>query len=348
MPEFLTLSHDHRLLPLAAHLEREGHKSPVVVDKPWYDGCWEGLLDRLLPAEADKDEAVWKAVVLRTRQAGVPVLTTSWQWAQRFEGYPLVYGTLRGEGRLGSELVGFWWDGTAPRLPHLLVEDRGLWPGGKGPQELAGATLVATDLPASWWEALAPVTERLREEAFRGWVRAQLRSEGDDAREVHLAGWCTGWRPGQMHAAVAALPRGGFASLLSGESEGARWAAGCATAVAVSQPPYPARTARAPARGEIALEGAKELAEAGLLWGHDIQAGEAGGWETAGTDGLVGWATGAGRSMWLARQRALQVAGAIGRQLPEAQVRGDVGARVPEFVGMLEARGVAVGGGVVV
>jgi hypothetical protein len=234
--------------------------------------------------------------------------------------------------------LGGWFDGETMQAPHLLIEDRGAWPGGFGPAVCGGLTLVCpTEWPQPFEEALQAPIDALKSAGFKGLVgvSAHVSSEGT----CEATGWHAGWHGFHGHVWLAALGTDGvpFGDVLMGTKTPV-FAHRFSVVAPVTVPPWPLE-ANVSSR-EVPL-GPLTAEQQGSLFLHDVRVDmEARRLWVAGLDGLVGVARGCADVWELALARMQRVAGAV--VVPEVQWRPDVGRTVPGVLGMLETVGLGV------
>lgn len=314
---YLCLSYQHALLPLANRLRREGAEVEHV---PWskrYTKAWAGAFPTLYGEDRRNAEAL-APLIEKAMDSGTVVLTDHAKWEDLFKGAPNLYGTTPHLGDPEAVRVGAWVKGGEVFAPHLLVADMGAWPGGFGPRVEGGMTLVAlSGLPPALSET---IPRRLLKD---GLVQAHLRKVTVDGK-VEVSGLQQGWHALHLHAFAAALGEQPLGAVLSGEEPtlGKRYT----VVVPVTVPPWPIRCNVPSAVEKIEVPGP---AAARVLW-HDVTVKG----EVAGLDGFVGVARGSGSTLWAAQREALMVADAI--SVPEKQVRRDVGGGVELVLAGLE------------
>jgi len=246
-----------------------------------------------------------------------------------------------GGGLEGGLRPGGWFDGENLHGHHLLVVDRGAWPGGMGPAIDSGLTMVRIDVPETVWmvDQLAEKwTDELKSSGFRGLVQLNLNFQTETG-EPEVNGMQAGWPFLHTHAFLSELED--FAGLLAEDTPSATRPAQTllprkfVTALPVSRPPWPTRKARF--RFDLAPIGGLTPEQMGRVFWHDVQVDpEAQKLTTAGLDGLVGVCRGAADTNELALVRALEVA--LRLALPEKQFRSDAGRRTQSVLSELEGR----------
>jgi hypothetical protein len=275
------------------------------------------------------------------------VLTDDWKLQETFREaeskniFGIHQQRYAAEEELGGPLrIGAWSDGENLYGHHLLVIDRGAWPGGMGPEVDGSLTMIRIDQPETIWmmDQLTDLKmDELRPAGFRGLVQFNLNFRTDTG-EPQVDGMVAGWPFLHSHAFVSEIED--FAALLSGakadiETPQEILPKKFVTVLPISRPPWPTRKARF--RFDLApVEGLTQEQMARVFW-HDVQVDpEAVKLTTAGLDGLVGVARGAGDTSEIARVLALEVALRIG--LKEKQFRSDVGRHVQSALAELEGR----------
>lgn len=334
---FLVVSFHHGLLPLAQRLRSEGHTVHVVVWRKRFEKAWGERLDPALRGSAGEiNETRLERLLAQAREgewvvvSDAPVNSGPHRMLSKLPGALLV-GELPGERSEGWDLrLGFWFDGHEVTRPHLLVYDMGLWPGGLGPRQPGGLSLLYPDPldPLEFLEPLVkPIRDTLVERMWRGLVNVGLGRDPETGG-VRLKGAELGWPQLHLDAWLSGLEETG--TVLAGEAE-PKPASRYTVVLPVSVPPWPIQGG---AGKRIKIEGLPPALQGWWFWydmGPDEERREL--W-TAGLDGLVGVARGEGRTFERARLRALALAQQI--QLPEKQVRFDVGSKVPAVVAGLE------------
>lgn len=332
----LVLSHKHYLAPLAWRLSREGAETTLLVTKKRYQRAWEGRLPKPLSGrDIPLDDLDLKPWVEAALTGDTQVLTDLTQVPHSdFGAAPNLFFTLKTEAPTRdnySLVLGGWFNGSW-HLPHWYVPDWGLFPGGTGPEVVAGgAVLRGRAYPT---DILEQLTEPLSQVGFRGLVGAGVRYNETSGKLEPTGHFHAGWDD-WLHWELALCELPSWTSLLEGSSqtEGpTNDLPPYTVGVVVSQPPWPSVGHPVPAQVELAL--APQITKNTFF--HDICV-EEGRVLTAGTDGLVGVARGVGRSLDRARGQALATVG--GLVFRERQVRLDVGAQVPGVVVGLEELG---------
>lgn len=324
MSSYLLLSYHHGLLPLALRLKREGHAVEWVPWRSRYEKAWAGVIDTALRGESKRDADSLAGVIELAKQGEVRVLADHVKWLDLFADSKDLWGTRPSVGEPSALRACGWWDGEHLHAPHLLVVDLGAWPGGLGAPVEGGATLIRgwDGLVRSMWE---PYLDALKASGHRGLVQAHLGQQLDKGTPLGVMWWSGGWVPLHLHAWLASLgsPLG---ELLEGEPP--LLPNPYSVVVPVTVPPWPS-----PGSSASVEVGCPQPGEA--VW-HDIYTRD-GKLVVAGLDGLVAVAKGSAGSLWLARRKALAVAGSV--RVPSKQLRPDVGASVEGTLGELELRG---------
>lgn len=326
--KFLVISQTHSLLPFSWRLKKDGYDVEVLVEKDRFERAWEGRLDRFKVVSGhDKRAGSQRAAVRGEAEAkGQWVLTDSPRWTRDFLGYERLLPTLsHHDGAEGDIWLGAWFDGEQFQGRHLLIEDRGLWPGGLGPDVVAGATLVRpNEWPEALEETLHPLADHFKAGGYRGLVR--VRKDHRNGETV----WRAGWGSLQAHAFVAELgdAGAGFGAVIEGAEP--VFPHRFTVVLAVSIPPWPLRCDVKPETPPIP----PEVVKTGAVFLHDMRVEEDGP-RGAGTDGLIGVARWSAHSLKLAQQRVREIAAAM--ELPQAQWRPDVGGKVETVLAGIEA-----------
>jgi hypothetical protein len=321
-------SNTHSLLPFAWRLHKEGHDVTVLVNRDRFEKAWEGLLPKAVRRRGKGNPEALQPLVDEAI-TGAPVLTDSPRFAELFNEAPFLFTNPKVEGLQGfpSVLVGGWFTGERFVLPHLLVVDWGLWPGGMGPLVPGGATLVQP-LPQSLAPFLEDRVDELKSVSHRGLVGVGLQAN-PETQELVAAGMVAGWTYLQSHLFVSDLV--GFGDLLAGT--GAGYTKRFVVGVPVTVPPFPIQcnVSSVP----VAVDGLDGEDHKSIFF-HDMAMRD-GVPYVAGTDGQVAVVRGSANTLGLARQRALTVAGKM--QLPHKQYRHDAGGSTEAVLAGLEAAG---------
>lgn len=343
MAHFLVASERHGLTPLAWRLQREGHQVDTLAFRPRYERAFAGALQSPLTGEArparKADLPTVLAPYVEAVEAGTcTVLHDCDRWGQVFPSAQYPTHPWRRDGAPSTVRLGGWWDGHQVTCPHLLLEDRGAWPGGGGPQVAGALTVVRPRVwPTLFAEALSLYADEWKSVGHRGLV--QVSASMSPTGELVANGWEGGWCRLHAHAFLAALGTDGvpLGAVLVGEAEPAL-AHRYAVVAPVTVPPWP-NLCNIPS-AEVALRGVDD-AVARHLFLHDVRIDrEARTLWVAGLDGLVAVARGCADSLELALGRLAQVAGAV--QVPERQWRMDAGHTVREVLARLEAVGLSL------
>ncbi len=351
--KFLVISHTHHLLPFAYRLQTQGHDVVPIVVIPAFEAAWRG---RIKPSpRTDKGRLVPEFLEKLLQQAytdGDTVITDDWKIQERFleidalKKTPVrLFGVFQQhhttEGApMGQLRIGAWCDGENLWGHHLLVVDRGAWDGGMGPATDGALTMIRVDSPETIFmldQLTDLMMDKLRPAGFRGLVQFNLNfrtGSGDPEVDGMTAGWPF------LHTSAFVSEIEDFAGLLSTakadiETPQELLPKKFVTVLPMSRPPWPTRKARFRFE-KVPVEGLTKEHMARVFW-HDVPVdAEAGKLTTAGLDGLIGVARGAGDTSELARVLALEVALRI--SLPEKQFRSDAGSRVQALLAELEGR----------
>lgn len=313
--KILVFSHHHGLLPFAHRLKREGHEVEVVVWNNRYARAWEGKLDKLTQG---KPTAELLAPQLEQAHAGeLVVVTDSMKGQEMFAGSKLLYGVPQTIPfpKPPSLCLGGWFRDRQLFSPRWLVPDWGLWPGGLGASVLGGCTAIPTPVAPALPDTLS---DTLQQQNYTGMLVV-----GYDYRqasnELVPIGFAAGWPFLFTHLFLSQLQN--FGDLLAGGVPTSNEVA-FEVALPVSQPPWPIQGA--PGAEPQPLMGlSNDIARQCFF--HDLALKGPEVW-TAGLDGLVAVARGAGASLGAAQMRALEVAQAL--PLAQKQFRVDVGGKV--------------------
>lgn len=347
---FLLFSHYHGLVPLANRLSKEGRSVEVLAWNDRYSRAWAGKLKPVLSNEEKRKGASEQTAHLqKLLDWGEVILVADSEHAlRRFPTAKHRLVTHSAEAPPPVRLGG-WFDGEQIVAPHLLVEDRGAWPGGMGPQVAGGMTLIRIAPDRTWFlDAFAKATDEAKSADHRGLVQVvgELGPEG----AVRYERVVMGFHGLHLHAFLAALGEEQLVgTILAGEAA-PHFPRRVAVTLPVTVPPWPNGGAAQhesalvrfewPGREPEEAKALSQLAFGQVAW-HDVRVdAKARRLFVAGLDGLVGVARGTGDSVLLARGRALELAGAL--VLPEKQYRPDVAGGVEEVLARLEAAGIEV------
>jgi hypothetical protein len=351
--KFLVLSHTHSLLPFAYRLQLSGADVQPVVVVQAFEAAWRG---KMKPSPRDGkgrlDPSWLSELSCDVDTDNCVVLTDDWRLQEKFREATGREGRIYGvhqqhhttDGGLEGPLrLGAWFDGENLHGHHLLVIDRGAWPGGMGPSIDGGLTMVRIDIPETMWmmDQLAnQQVDELKTSGFRGLVQFNLNFQTPSG-EPEVDGMLAGWPFLHTHAFVseledlAGLLEKGVDTQSSNHPSQTLLPRKFVSVLPVSRPPWPTRKARF--RFDLAEVGGLTQEQMARVFWHDVQVDQEGGkLTTAGLDGLVGVARGAADTNELALVRALEVA--LRLQLPEKQFRSDAGRRVQSVLAELEGR----------
>lgn len=331
--KFFISTREHGLLPVAHRLRLEGHDVEVLVHKPKYRKAWGGKITTF-----GKDAGVVKPGDLgdlpeRVSSGEFIGLVDQVSWTlDQFAG-PKTHGVLDTQKPTTGFRAGGWFDGNHISAPHFLIYDMGAWTGGMGPLVPGGVTLVRDDAPDT--EGKTAFREQLESELkardFKGLFNVGLLEDPETG--LKLDGMEAGWPFGQVHAFLSEVE--GFGEVVSGNADPIL-PKKFVTVIPVSVPPWPNRGVAA--ESEIPIQGLTPQQVGHFFW-HDMQVHqEHRELRTAGLDGLVGFARGAGQSPELARTRAVELAARV--LLPAKQWRPDAGSLVPQVLAKMEEIGI--------
>jgi hypothetical protein len=328
---FLVISHRHGLIPLAHRLRHSGEGVDLIVWRKRFEAAWDGAFAQTLSRREGQIIPETMGVIQEQVESGRVTLITDYH-GLRMQGPRVLRALERPEDWKPTQIrLGGWFDGTQVVGSHLLVADLGLWPGGGGPRQEGGMTLVlpGPEADLSWLPDLwQPVVDQLKAQDFVGLVNAgiQINAQTGGPKLVHTD---AGWPWLHTHAFLSELEN--TAETLQGLAEpeftdGAKYT----VVLPVSVPPWPIVGAQtAPVQP---LAGLPPEAAAQYFW-HDMRVGPE-GMSSAGLDGLLGVSRGAGYTLDLARRRAIERAALL--QVPEKQFRADVGENVYTTLTQLE------------
>ncbi len=348
--KFLVISHTHSLLPFAHRLQNQGHEVQPVVVVQAFEAAWHGKIPPSPRADKGRLDPQFLGELKRDHDTNKGILITDdWKIQQQFEG-ARVFGVHQQGHTLGGELTGTirlggWFDGEHLYGHHILIVDRGAWPGGMGPQIDSAVTMIRVDVPETVWmldQLVDHQTTELQVSGFKGLVQFNLNFQTANG-EPAVDGMSAGWPFLHSHAFLSELED--FAGLLEDgfvETEGDTPSATrrllpskFVTVLPVSRPPWPTRKARF--RFDLVPVEGLTPEQMGRMFWHDVQVDqEAGTLTTAGLDGLVGVCRGSADTSELALARSLEVA--LRLALPEKQFRADAGRRTQSVLAELEQR----------
>jgi len=328
---FLVVSHAHGLLPFAHRLKLENQDVEALVVAPRFEKAWAGKLRKVLRnSQGDINPETLGPVVQKAEAGELVVLIDSHQTETVFSNAKMKYGTLRTDSKPQSVLrAGVWFDGESPHLHHALVCDIGVWPGGLGPGDLGGLTLIRVDNSdaTQYLDSICQVQyQELKARGFKGLAQFGLNF-GTQSGEVEVSGMEAGWPFLHTHAFLSELEN--FGDLMRGIGQSSL-PLKFVTALPLTMPPWPNR--KAAPRRPVEVKGLTPKQLGRVFW-HDIQV-EGSVVRTAGLDGLVGVIRTAADTSELSRLKAIEIASRA--QIPEKQVRVDVGQRVQSTLAELE------------
>lgn len=325
MSKFLVLSHKHELLPFANRLMTEGHTVYTIIWRQKYERAWSGRIEPILKFSRDSiRRETWKVYVEKVKSGELTLISNVPKAREIFEGHNYVWLPFN-DGCKDPFRWGGWFDGEKITHSHVIIADRGAWPGGLGANVDGGLTLIrAPETPEILADAVQAVLEQLGGSNYKGLFAVEFEQVTGvlKPRQVNV-----GWLPLQLHAFLAEVQ---LAPLLLGEptSPLPRFA----VALPLTLPPWP--IADAHYQVDAPVQGLTEP-QMGRVWWHDVQFSlEEKALRTAGLDGLLGVCIGAAHNLELARGRVLEVAQRL--DVPELQYRPDVGAVVPTVLAGIE------------
>jgi hypothetical protein len=335
MPEeFLVVSHKHGLLPVANRLLSAGEETQTIVWKHRFEKAWQGKITPALRGSKGEVRQDTMQLVTESVNSGQTILVTDMSELEGFDSAPLRYHRVRSpEEPISSVRLGGWFDGEKFQQVHLLLVDRGAWPGGLGAGVDAGLTMVLPDpdwfprdLLDELWQGLA---EKLKSAGFRGLVQADV-NQSPETGGPELGGWLAGWPWLHTQAFLSELEN--LPELLKGDIPEYPKDTRYTVVLPVSIPPWP--YVKSAGAEVYPVEGLTNQDMSRFFW-HDIQVdSEHRELKSGGLDGLLGVSRGSGWSFELARQQALGQAFRL--SVPEKQFRPDIGVWVPEALGTLE------------
>jgi hypothetical protein len=338
--KYLVVTNKHELHPLANLLLSEDLDVDVVVWKRRYEAAWAGRLNLVGKfSQGEMSRETWDPYKELAKAGELVVLTNVprvWDifGIQPEEVPPWFFGSQPSEGMVEPIRFGGWVHQGEICLPHILVYDLGLWPGGLGPQLPGGVTLIS--LQGDEWQRVLPVDELHRGvTAHQGLFNAQF--ETLPTGELGLSGLEFGWSWLQTAALVANVSTlqslVGFSPSMDAQLEHKY-----STALPFSIPPFPVVQGKAPAGLE--MQGLSEAQVATTLW-HDVVIDQENrSLVSAGLDGLLGVSSGSGHTHLRAAGLALSVP--QGLEVPELQWRVDLGHSVALAEMTLENLGLRV------
>lgn len=325
----LIASNGHGLLPFAWRLRREEVDTEVLVFKDKYEAAWEGMPIEKIVRGKDKSKHTLKLLAEMANDGDMVVLTDSSRGLKIFASAKDVFPRLltQGEGK-GAFALGAWFNGESFVLEHLLLNDWGLWPGGLGPNVLGGMVLV--NRSTALHSQLKPLEDQLKSANFKGLISAQVLVA--PSGQFTLGQVEFGWP--NLHSEAFLSDISSLSDLLSLNGD---VYLGCKYVVTlpVTTPPYPLSGR---SQVESATIGGLDPEDTKSIFFHDFKTNGHSEILSAGLDGYLCVVRGSGNNLTMARQRALAIAAKI--QVPEKQVRLDVGARADFVLGMLEEGGV--------
>jgi hypothetical protein len=303
----------------------EGHTVYVVIWRSKYERAWAGRIDPVLKFTRDSiRKETWQPYVERVKAGELTLISNVPKAREIFEGHGYVWTALDDSCKDPFRWGG-WFDGKDILHEHIVIVDRGAWPGGLGAAVDGSLTLVrAPETPEILADAAEAVREQLTTSGYRGLFAVEFDQVTGVLRPKAIH---AGWLPLQLHAFLAEVP---LAPLLLGEPTNPlpRFA----VALPLTLPPWPIADAHYPV--DQPVNGLTE-AQMGRVWWHDVQfSPEEKSLRTAGLDGLLGICIGAAHNLELARGRALEVAQRL--TIDELQYRPDAGAVVPTVLAGIE------------
>ena len=326
--EFMVISREHHLLPLAHKLKNiEGLPTNVIVWKKAFERAWSGLIEKTLSA---KHKEIHRENVSKLVEAAAQdnVHVISDVPSVQFEG-PHVYATADSEfGKAKEGLrVGFWWDGDNVHAPHILCFDMGTNYGGMGlREEPGGVTLIdlSEEARSIWFTAINDeVQDWLRGSDFKGLINVDVIEV--DGR-LSLGGWDLGWPKLHTQVFMSAI-KGSFSRFLLGNSS-IEFSHRYTVALPVSIPPWP-NNPESKMRGVSPLNLPIKLNSKlhKHVFFHDVQVDvENKQLSTAETDGLIGVVHASANNAVGAIAKTVQIAGLL--EVDNSQYRTDVGVNV--------------------
>ncbi len=335
---FLVLSRQHHLLPFAHRLTKEGHDVEAIVYNPGnrakYEGAYAGVMEFTVHQGKKDRHAKIEALKELAAEGQGTVLTDDLRASRDFREAASIYSKIKQDTLPEGPLrLGAWFDGQDFVAPHLLVVDEGLMPQGLGAKCEAGLTLVRLNTPKL--TDMEELADDLKSRGFKGLCQWGLRISPTGGIERD-GNQILGWPDLHTHAFVSELED--FGAILGGQAE-VVLPKQYVVAVRLTRPPWPYPVMHSP--GQHPIEGLDDQQSGQVFW-HDVAVDQENRvLATAGLDGMVGIARGAGASFELAQIRALNIAQAA--KFPEKQYRTDVGGNVRKVLALLEEQfGVAL------
>jgi hypothetical protein len=324
---YLVITHHHGLLPFANRLKAQGHDVDTVVWRQRFEKAWDGKISPTIRRSKGEVHEETLDVCREQVSNGDSILLTDVFGLEGFVGncFPRLAPDVEPTSAIR---LGGWFNGENATGLHLLIYDQGAWPGGMGLNVPGGLTMV---IPDDLSEVdLGPVEEILKGQNFQGLFNLGIEQDMSTA-EVKFQGLDAGWPFLHSHAFVSELEN--FHQILA-EGEVPIYTPGVkfVTVVPVTIPPWPI----AGKAESLPIQGLTRQDTANYFW-HDVVVDtKTATLQSAGLDGLLGVARGAGYSHDLARAIALGRAGRL--QVPEKQFRPDAGATVGPVIALLEQR----------
>lgn len=331
MAHFTVVSRTHSLFPLAYRLRGEGHEVDLHVWDGRFSRAWRAAL---APQSLERlsDDGEWEthsrqlARVISQAEGGSCLVSDLPELWVPSGNVPHRYVAPSQPAPAASLLkVGGWWTGDKLLTPHVLVEDRGAWPGGLGTTTPGGLTLVNTPvlggLEGLWRSALT----QLGGLKYQGLFQCPVLPTAEGG--IYLGPPEGGWPFLHSHAFLSELD--GLGEVLLGQQE-PTLPKRFVVALPLSVPPYP--TQRAWGGEPRPIGGLTPVQRQRVFW-HDVQPME-GALTTGALDGLVGVVRGAAGNLELARQLALEVCERV--ELAEKQYRPDVAQHVDRVLAGVE------------
>lgn len=333
--KYVVVSDSHALVGWARRLSLQGHDVSVFTSRPAFRHCWSGIMDVKLAPKGERPSA-WGELGTDIVEGRATLLTDSRRVTDTFAGAPRVYGV--GPGAIEGEpvlAVAVWWDEGAT-VSALAALEWGAWTGGQGPRALGAATLLPevpglTALTKEWLSENVPP-------GFRGLALVGLMWE-PGSNTLRPCGAQLGW-PALVHDLwLWRLEAEGAPGILTPQVCDPARAIDLRTlylGVPISLPPwphYPGVANRASEPAQLKLGPAAQHVAF-----HDVRR-EGGELVGGGSDGLVGVAVGAGRTLTRARRQVGAIAGAFASGDKRWQFRADAGAVCEEVLFTLDSLG---------
>lgn len=323
---WVVVSEKHGLLRTARWLALEQEDVFAACRSDVYQKrAWQGLLEKQRLPKRDRLGRNDELVAALRGEATLVTDSESWTAEAVELKLPRVFGRWqRGEAKRGHFALGGWWGPSGFSLPHWVLRDWGLWPGGLGPIQVAGLTLARASMSQSLQDVLQAALEGV---PVFGAVQLEI-GWSDFEQPPELGALVVN---GDYHLQLLLHSQPKVAPVLRGEVPPVLPYAYTVGALA-SVAPYPFGGT---SQEKTTLASGPESLENLLLY--DVSLARDGKITTGGINGLVAIAVGRGQLLSTARHVATKAVLSMG--LPELQVRPDVAEHVDAALGQLETMG---------